>query len=185
MLERVNLVPQLPLAERIRKATLPTTGVLLLLVVLFLGVSDKVLQTRIRTVDRNIALYSRNAEAAATTQAQVAGLSLAVNAKREEIKQLSLTAERLNSLQAKKKHFSRILDAIARALPGSVRCNKVTFQDNGGLIAGTALQYKELPDFIKGLGAHPAFANVTLRDLDRSTEGEKTDFNFTVAFQLR
>ena len=46
MLERINLVPQLPLAERIRKTTLPVVGLLLALIILFLAASDRILKTK-------------------------------------------------------------------------------------------------------------------------------------------
>lgn len=185
MLERVNLVPQLPLSERLRKATLPTAIILLVLAALFLMVDNKLLQSQFNGVDRKISIATKNSEAAATMQAHVAKLSQAVAAKREEIKRLGLRADQLGSLQTRKKHHSSVLAAIAQALPESIRCNKITFQDNGGLISGTALQYKELPGLIKALETDPIFSGVTLHDLDRSTEADKTEFNFTLSFGLR
>lgn len=185
MLERINLVPQLPLAERIRKTTLPVVGLLLVLVILFLAASDRMLKAGISSLNRDIAAIQQRAESITVTQAKVAQLTAGIKQQTEAKEQLGAQATKLTTIQERKKYFSRMLAAIAAALPPSIRCDKIVFAKDGGQISGTALQYRELPAFVKELGNTPPFANVILRDLDRSPDAKKADFTFSIAFQLQ
>ncbi|MBU2538752.1 MAG: PilN domain-containing protein [Proteobacteria bacterium] len=185
MLERINLVPQLPLAERIKKTSLPAIGLLLALILIFLAASDRILKTRITSLSRDIAEAQQRAGTIAGTQARIAMLTGSIKQQKEEKERLSGQAGKLTSIQERKKHFSGILAAIASTMPSSVRCEKVTFQKDTGQISGTAVQYRELPAFVKTLGNDPLFANVMLRDLDRSPDAKKADFTFTITFQLK
>lgn len=185
MLERINLVPQLPLAERIKKTSLPAIGLLLACILIFLGASDRILKTRISSLSRDIAAAQQRAGTIAETQARIVLLSASVKQQKEEKERLSGQAEKLTGIQERKKRFSAILAAIASTMPPSVRCEKITFQKDEGQITGTAVQYRELPAFVKTLGNDPLFANVILRDLDRSPDAKKADFTFTITFQMK
>jgi len=185
MLERINLVPQLPLAERIRKATLPTVGILLIIVTLFLTASDRILKAKIRSLSRDIAAAQLRAGEIAVTQAKIAQLTSIIKQQKETKEQLSGQAAKLTSIQERKKYFSRILATIATAMPSSIRCEKISFAKDGGQIVGAALQYRELPAFVKALGDNPLFTSVLLHALDRSADAKKADFTFTIAFQLK
>ena len=185
MLERINLVPQLPLAERIRKTTLPAVGLLLALIFLFLAASDRVLKTQISSLNLDIAAAQQRAGEIAATQAKIAQLTSSIKQQKDEKEQLSIQATKLTSIQERKKYFSRLLSTIATAMPSSVRCEKIIFAKDGGQITGSALQYRELPAFVKALGNNPLFTSVMLHNLDRSPEAKKADFTFTIAFQLK
>lgn len=185
MFERINLVPQLPLAERIRKTTLPAVGFLLVLVILFLAASDRILKVRISSLSHDIAAAQQRAGEVTATQAQIAQLTHSIKQQKDEKEQLSGEATKLSSIKERKQYFSRLLATIATAMPPSIRCDKIIFEKDGGQIIGTAIQYRELPAFVKTLGNDPAFAKVMLRDLDRSPDTKKADFTFTIAFQLR
>ncbi|MFA7348450.1 MAG: PilN domain-containing protein [Desulfurivibrionaceae bacterium] len=185
MLERINLVPQLPLAERIKKTTLPVVGLLLAVVFLFLAASDRILKTRISSLSRDIAAAQQRAGEITITQARIAQLTSNIKQQKDEKERLSTQAVKLTSIQERKKYFSRLLATITTTMPASVRCEKIVFTKDGGQISGSALQYRELPAFVKELGNSPLFANVLLRDLDRSPDAQKTDFTFTIAFQLK
>lgn len=185
MLERINLVPQLPLAERIKKTTLPALGLLLALIFLFLAASDRVLKRQISSLNLDIAAAQQRAAEIAATQAKIAQLTSSIKQQKDEKEQLSLQATKLTSIQERKKYFSRLLSTIATAMPSSVRCEKITFAKDGGQITGSALQYRELPAFVKALGNNPLFTSVMLHNLDRSPEAKKADFTFTIAFQLK
>lgn len=185
MLERINLVPQLPLAERIKKTTLPAVGLLLVLVILFLAASDRILKTRISSLSIDIAAAQQRAAEITATQARIAQLTSSIKRQKDEKERLSGQAAKLTSIQERKKYFSRVLATIATAMPSSVRCEKIIFAKDGGQITGSALQYRELPAFVKALGNNPLFTSVMLHDLDRSPDAKKTDFTFTIAFQLK
>ncbi|MFA7382157.1 MAG: PilN domain-containing protein [Desulfurivibrionaceae bacterium] len=184
MLERINLVPQLPLSERIRKITLPATGLLLALVIIFLVASDLTLKARISSLGRDIAEARQRAGEIAVVQAKVGMLTNNIKQQKEEKARLTAEAARLTSIQERKKHFSLALAAITSAMPTSIRCEKITFQKDGGQIFGKALQYRELPAFVRTLGSNPLFTGVFLHDLDRNPDAKKSDFNFTISFQL-
>ncbi len=185
MLERINLVPQLPLAERIKKTTLPAVGLLLVLVILFLAASDRILKTRISSLSLDIAAAQQRAAEITATQARIAQLTSSIKRQKDEKERLSGQAAKLTGIQERKKYFSRVLATIATAMPSSVRCEKIIFAKDGGQITGSALQYRELPAFVKALGNNPLFTSVMLHDLDRSPDAKKTDFTFTIAFQLK
>jgi Tfp pilus assembly protein PilN len=185
MLERINLVPQLPLAERIRKTTLPAVGLLLALIFLFLAASDRILKSQISSLSKDIAAAQQRATEITATQARIAQLTNSIKQQTEKKEHLSAEAIKLTSIQERKKYFSRVLAAITTAMPSSVRCEKITFAKDGGQITGSALQYRELPTFVKTLGNNPLFANVMLHNLDRSSDAKKADFTFTIAFQLK
>lgn len=185
MLERINLVPQLPLAERIRKITLPATGLLLALVIIFLAASDLMLKAKISSLGRDIAETRQRVGEIAVIQARVGLLTGSIKQQKEEKARLTAEAAKLTSIQERKNHFSLALAAITTAMPSSIRCEKITFQKNGGQISGNALQYRELPTFVRNLGNNPLFAGVILHDLDRNPDAKKTDFNFTISFQLK
>lgn len=185
MLERINLIPQLPLAERIKKATLPAVGILLALVILFLAASDRILKTKISTLSLEIAATQQRALEIAATQAKIAQLASSITQQKEEKERLSGQATKLTSIQERKKYFSRVLATIATTMPSSVRCEKIIFTKDGGQIIGTAIQYRELPAFVKALSNNPLFTNVMLHGLDRSANAKKTDFTFTIAFHLK
>ncbi|MFA6499969.1 MAG: PilN domain-containing protein [Desulfurivibrionaceae bacterium] len=185
MLERINLIPQLPLAERIKKTTLPAVGLLLALVFLFLAASDRILKTRINSLSLDIAAAQQRAEEITATQATIALLTSSIKQQKEEKERLSGQAAKLTGIHERKKYFSKVLAAITTAMPSSVRCDKITFAKDGGQITGSALQYRELPSFVKVLGDNPLFAGVMLHDLDRNPDAKKADFTFTIAFQLK
>ena len=185
MLERINLVPQLPLAERIRKTTLPAVGLLLALIFLFLAASDRILKSQISSLSKDIAAAQQRATKITATQARIAQLTGSIKQQTDEKERLSAQAAKLTGIQERKKYFSRVLATIAAAMPSSVRCEKIIFAKDGGQITGSALQYRELPAFVKALGNNPLFTSVMLHDLDRSPDAKKTDFTFTIAFQLK
>ncbi|MBA3004809.1 MAG: hypothetical protein FP813_13335 [Desulfurivibrio sp.] len=185
MLERINLVPQLPLSERIKKTTLPSIGLLLAVILIFLAASDRILKTRNSSLGQDIVVAQQRAGAIAETQTKIALLANSIKQQKDEKERLSGQAAKLTSIQERKKYFSRVLATIAATMPSSVRCEKIVFQKDGGQINGTAVQYRELPAFVKTLGNDPLFANVMLRDLDRSPDAKKADFTFTIAFQLK
>jgi len=185
MLERINLVPQLPLAERIRKTTLPAVGLLLVLIILFLSASDRMLKTKINSLNLDIAAAQQRAAEIAATQAKITQLTSSIKQQKDEKERLSAQATKLTSIQERKKYFSRVLATIASAMPSSVRCEKITFAKDGGQITGSAVQYRELPAFVKTLGNNPLFTSVMLHNLDRSPDAKKSDFTFTIAFQLK
>ena len=124
MLERINLVPQLPLAERIRKITLPAVGLLLVLIILFLSASDRIFKAKISSLNLDIAAAQQRAGEIAATQAKIAQLTSSIKQQKEEKEQLSAQAAKLTSIQERKKYFSRVLATITTALPSSVRCDK-------------------------------------------------------------
>ena len=185
MLERINLVPQLPLAERIRKITLPAVGLLLALIFLFLAASDRVLKSQISSLTKDISVAQQRATEITATQAKIAQLTSSIKQQKDEKEQLSVQAAKLTGIQERKKYFSRVLATITTAMPSSVRCDKIAFAKDGGQISGSALQYRELPAFVKALGNNHLFASVMLHNLDRSPDAKKADFTFTITFQLK
>ncbi|MFH1021087.1 MAG: PilN domain-containing protein, partial [Pseudomonadota bacterium] len=152
---------------------------------LFLTASDRILKSRIRSLSLDIAAAQQRAEVITATQAKLAQLTGSIKQQTEEKERLNAQAAKLTTIQERKKYFSRMLATIATAMPDSIRCDKVVFAKDGGRITGTAIQYRELPAFVKALGDNPLFTNVMLHELDRSPDAKKADFTFSIAFQLK
>src|SRR3989338_7295862 len=103
MLERINLVPQLPLAERIRKITLPAVGLLLALIFLFLAASDRVIKSQISSLTKDISVAQQRATEITATQAKIAQLTSSIKQQKDEKEQLSVQAAKLTGIQERKK----------------------------------------------------------------------------------
>lgn len=185
MLERINLVPQRALAERIRLATPPVVGGLLALIIIFLAINDKLLQRRLKSIDREIAIAQQQSDDLLILQVKAGQLKGAVAKEREAIKNLVGEAAKFTGVEQRKRHFSPVLAAIIEALPGSVRCEKIRFEKDGGLISGTALLYREPSFFFSKLADNPLFSEVTLQDMDQAADAGKTGYAFTIAFTLK
>ncbi len=184
MLERINLVPKQPISTKLRKATPLVVGAFLIMALLYIGINDRSLQGKIKRLDTEITRIEAQAQAAQMLQAQISAVEGQVKKLKDQHSQLDQTVAMLFAQQGRKKYYSQALAGIAEKLPSTVRCDKIIFTQSTGSIQGTALQYRELPEFIRSLNNDKRFAGAVLQDLDRKPEENQVGFHFTINFAV-
>jgi Tfp pilus assembly protein PilN len=184
MLNRINLVPQLPVSTRIRTLTPPLLGLLLTAVLLFFYLENRLLDRRLETIDRELAEIERGIGLAEQLQAEVQALSARSKTLDEQKLQLEGDAGALAEPRAAGRRFSLALLKIAEALPPSVKCGRIAFNKNTAQLQGVALQYRDLPPLIKALKDDPLFTEAQLQDIDRDSQGAGDRLLFTIMLAL-
>lgn len=184
-LQRINLVPQTPIPQRIRKALPFALAVLLLLIVTFLYTRHLQLVAKNHQLDAEIAQLETRVRHSTLLASDLKQLADAISQRKQQQGELQTQVESLSRQIAEKRSFSRVLATISEAIPSSVKCDKITFKGDAGLISGSAVQYRELPELVSRLQANPQFKRVTLQDIDRNSQAAEGRFLFTIAVEVK
>lgn len=185
MLQRINLVPQTPVPQKIRKALPLSLATLLLLIVSFLYVTHLRLSTKVRQLDAEIKEIETRVQQSTTLATDLKHLADMVSQRKQQQGELQAKVATLSQHIAEKRSFSRLLATISDVAPTSVKCDKISFKEKSGLINGSAVQYRELPEFVSRLQADPQFKQVTLQDIDRNSQAAEGRFLFTIAVEVK
>jgi len=185
MLQRINLVPQTPVPQKIRKALPLSLAALLTLIVAFLYLSHLRLTAKIRQLDAEIQQIERRVKQSNTLATDLKQLADSVSQRKQRQGELQTQVAALSRQIEGKRGFSRVLAAISELMPSSIKCDKIAFKENSGLISGSAVQYRELPEFVSRLQADPRFKRVTLQDIDRNSQAAEGRFLFTIAVEVK
>lgn len=185
MLQRINLVPQTPIPQQIRRALPISLAVLLVLIVSFLFVSHLRLTAKIRQLDAEIRTSESRVRQSTTLATDLKQLADTVSQRRQQQGELQEQVTTLSRQLEQKRSFARLLATISEAMPTSVKCDKISFKEKAGLISGSAVQYRELPEFVSRLQADPQFKRVTLQDIDRTSQAAEGRFLFTIAVEVQ
>lgn len=185
MLKRINLVPQIPLADRIKKAMPVALGTLLVLICLFLYGWGQLLDSQINRQDVVLQEIDKRINASQRLQEQVTSLKAENSRYKEKYTAILQRTNGLENIDLKKRLFSKILDRISISLPQSVRCSKLIMDKKGGEINGLALIYKDMPLLVRRLKNDPLFSAVELQDLNKTAENAQASFTFTITFNLK
>jgi Tfp pilus assembly protein PilN len=185
MLNRINLVPRLPVSTRIRRLTPPLLGVLVAATLLFFHFENRRLDRSLEGIDRELAEIERGIGLTEQLQAEVQALSTRTKALEEQKQLLQVDAGALAEPQVAARRLSLALLKITEALPPSVKCERIAFTKNTARINGVASQYRDLPQLIKSLKAEPVFRSAQLQDIDRDSEGGRERLLFTIVLALQ
>jgi Tfp pilus assembly protein PilN len=185
MLQRINLVPQTPVPQKIRKALPLSLAALLMLIVAFLYFDHLRLTTKIRQLDAEIAQIEARVQHSTSLATDLKQLADSVSQRKQRQGELQTQVTALSRQIEEKRRFSRVLAAISEEMPSSVKCDKIAFKENAGLINGSAVQYRELPELVSRLQANPIFKRVTLQDIDRNSQATEGRFLFTIAVEVK
>lgn len=185
MLQRINLVPGLSDAERLRRFAPVFLGIVFLFAafVLFSGVWF--FKWRAERLDREISGLKATVGQSEELQNSLLQLSTQIKTLQEQV---NIGTERANQLSGRflpKPDFSGILADISRLMPTSLRCEKIVINREGGSIDGQAAHYRDLPKLAEALRRNPRFTSVYLKELDRGGEAEGNLFRFSVTFGLQ
>ncbi len=191
MQQRINLVPQQALAEKIKK-TIPWLVCLFVfvgcLVVFFIGQN---LKERNRLLEASVDSLTTREQFLVSQRAELAALTVKMKEYEEREKSLRKRVSLLSAIPAKKHYFSKLLSGIAQVVPNTVRCEEINFTEQEGEIKGSAIVYKDLPEFVQKINALPGFRAASLSALDGKEDEDMKDGDdgellyFTIIFELQ
>lgn len=185
MFERVNLVPQPPLAERIKKITPLLSGGIFIVGCLAVYFMGSLLAGDNRRLNREIDMLEQHKASNKEQEIAIGRLNQAIEKLKEEEKDLRKNVAHLMQIPSQKPYYSELLIHIGKCVPATVRCGKISFNENGGLISGTATKYRDLPAFVDKISKMGRFHSVVLQLVDQ-LGGEDGDLlSFTIVFGLR
>lgn len=185
MRQRVNLVPQQALAEKLKKITVPLICVLIAVGGVSIFINGQMIERKISRIEQKIEALNKRQQALIAQQTAIGQLSLSVKKMEGEIIQRRKTISNLSELPSQKKKFSTILAGIAQVLPSSARCEKISLKDDTGIILGQAVGYNDLPRFVKQLEALPELYSVSLQVLNQKQNGDMEMLSYTIHFQMK
>lgn len=185
MIERINLVPRPALAGRIKKLTpvLCVASIVIGCLVVFLY-GWKIEQQNRQLKEKITLLEQRQA---AIESQQLAAGQLAVKVKELKAKEQEL-AKRVAEVAgiARQKHkYSKLLNAISKMLPATVRCEAIHFGDKSGTISGKATEYRDIPGFVEKLSQLDQLQSVSLQILNQEKTKDSELLAFTIVFGMR
>ncbi len=184
MQQRINLVPQKPLAERI-KQLIPfifSTMLLLILVIFFSWV--QILNIRLAETDKTIARIEEQSNQAIALSSKVESLKKNLQSKNQAIDQKSAQIANLSKIKGQKQKFSQPLSLIASLLPETIRCRAISFTGKAGELQGTALDYDDLIWMVRSMQSLNIFKRVSLSVTDRASNKDQERIEFTIIMQL-
>ncbi len=184
MQQRINLVPQKPLAERI-KDLIPFLfgGMVLLILVIFLS-WVQVLNIRQAEMDKAIARIEEQTNQATALGNKIASLKKNLLGKNQAIDQKTVQIANLSRIRGQKQKFSQPLSLIASLLPDTIRCRAISFTGSSGELQGTALDYDDLIWLVRSMQGLNIFKAVSLSVTDRATNKDQERIEFTIILQL-
>ncbi len=184
MLQRINLVPQKPLAERIKNIIPLVFATLIVLIVVIFFSWVQILNSRLAELDTTIARIENQANQASQMSGQIASLKKNLQAKNTAIDQKTAQIANLSKIRGQKKKFSQPLSLIASLLPESIRCRQISFTGAAGELQGTALDYDDLVWMVRSMQSLNIFKTVSLSVTDRASNKEQERIEFTIIMHL-
>jgi Tfp pilus assembly protein PilN len=184
MLARVNLVPQKPLAERLKILVPLLLTAIIALVLVSVYLHQRLLTTELAQASQEvekIGLIQARAKAEMGAMQQLAG-ELETLRKRQSL--LREEVEKIEAIRMEKKPYSLALATIAGSLPGTLKCDKITFRNGRGMIEGVATNYRDLSSLIGRLREKAPFGNVSLDNVDKVTGNSTEPLHFRMKVTL-
>jgi Tfp pilus assembly protein PilN len=184
MLARVNLVPQEPLADRLKILVplLLLVGVGLVVVLVYFrhrlltGELDRVSQE----VER-ISLLQTKSKAEMSALQQLAG-ELADLRKRQTL--IREEVAKIEAIRMEKRGYTQAISTIAGSLPGTVKCDRISFRQELGTIEGVTASYRDLPPMVKKLRDSPPFKDASLDNVDKVVGNPAEPLSFRIQVTL-
>ena len=185
LLQRINLVPQKPLSEKIKQVTPWIAGSLLVGVVALIFVQYQLVNSRLTDNEKQLASLKSRHDQTTRLQAEVAVSRRKAEARRRNYNELKARISKLSLPQVEKNRFSQVLSRITKVIPATVTFNIISFSNKIGRISGIATGAKDLPDFVKNLKKEPVFKNVALLNIARdSADNNQYRLSFNIKFEL-
>ncbi len=184
MQKRVNLIPQQPLADKI-KAIIPVVMLTLgLLIVLFFSFRVQGLNDELVRLTKQIDQAEHLAVELRTQKDKINLNQTRLANRKKEKEQRHALVTTLAKLKGSKHHFAQPIAIIAQSLPPTIRCQSLNFTGKSGIMTGTALDYDDLTQVVIILQTQPLFTQVDLTVTDRDNNQELERIAFTITMQL-
>jgi len=184
MIERINLVPQIPIAERLHRLTPWVVGLSLVAILLSLYLGSRHYRARVAALENEILVLEQERQTAQLLEAKLQQLADQVAQLRRRNRELAQEAASLERPVTERRHVTAMLSHLSMTVPSSVRLDKLFIGEEEGFVTGTAVQYRDLPGFVAELERSPLFENVSLKDIGRDEKNPQGRFLFTITFQL-
>ena len=184
LLQRINLVPQEPLSERIKRVTPWIIGLLLVTVIAGIFLQYQLVDSKLADSEKRLATLKSLGDQVAGLQAKTALFRGKDEARRRTYNDLRARISQLSLPQVGKNHFSQVLSQIIKVIPATVTFNDIFFNKKIGKISGTAVRPKDLPDFINNLKKESLFKDVVLLNIARDSGSSQYRLSFNIKFEL-
>jgi len=180
-LERINLVPQKPFAEKMKGKIPFFLGFLAVLVVCTLYVQHLSLAGKVEKNRQEIATMEKAITGLTEFRKELGEKTRLVNTLTEQHKTLLDEVTALENQVYYKRRYSVALAGIAAAQPPSVLCRRISFADNSIAINGEAKGYDDLPFFVERLKQNGQFKMVNLQGVSKKKTDAGNLFEFNIS----
>lgn len=185
MIERINLVPQKPLAERVKAALPLVLGSLMGLIVLLSAIEYGLVASRIAAADHALTTLTDQKALTDQLQGRTQDLRNRIAGQRQQLAALQTAVAGLSIDAPKGRSYATALARITSYLPDSVRCTRIAFDGGDGQLTGEAVHYNDLPELVTRLKSDPLFKSAAIKEIDKNTAGTWHQFAFTIQLGLR
>ncbi len=182
-LERINLVPAEPLAQKFKKLPVLIITTTAIILFTFLGANYLDLERKSHNATALLASLKTKEKAVMIISASRGNLARQIrelNLKQKDLKEQLLP---LKSPMLKKRHYAAILKIISQTMPPQVRCDRIDFNGAGVEIHGQAVNHETIELMSNRLRNLPQVTDFSLNDIDR-TDNPQAPLTFKAAFSL-
>ena len=184
ILERINLVPQQSIADKIKQIIPAIILVSLCLIISLIYIENQRVTAELDRLDQKISSFKTTSTAAKQLETTKKKLAAEINLLNRSYSNLKTRNAKIEKIHTRKKPFSGALISIAKSIPPTVKCNKISFSKNRGEISGVTLNYDDLLLAVNQLNQDKRFNNVVLQDINRIKETTRQNFTFSMKFTL-
>ena len=184
LLQRINLVPQEPLPERIKRVTPWIIGFLSVGVIAGIFLQYQFINSKLADSEKRLAILKSQGDQTSRLQSKTALSRREAEDRRRTCNELQARISRLSLPRVGKNHFSQVLSQIIKVIPATVTFNDISFNKKIGRISGTAVGPKDLPDFVKNLRKESLFKKVALLNIARDSGNNQYRLSFNIKFEL-
>ena len=185
MIERINLVPQKPLAERVKMALPVVLGSLLALILLVSFIQYRWVASRISRAEAELAAMTSQKNLTDQLQGRTQALRSQIAAQRQQLGALQSTVAGYALESPRSRSYATALARITDYLPDSIRCTKISFNGSEGQLSGEAVHYNDLPALVTHLKNDPLFKEAVIKAVDKSSGSDWHQFVFTIQIGLK
>lgn len=183
MLQRINLVPQKPLSEKLKVITPIILFLLIASILLTIFIKHRIIDLQItRTERENAAIQEEQVQ----TNIILSGkkkLDQEISSLTKERNELSSEVSKIESIRSRKRYYTKALNIISTSLPPSVKCRKISFKKESGTLDGIAVKYQDLPVLVNELTENDFIRFAVLKEVDRIA-GNSTALTFKITFGI-
>ena len=184
MLLRVNLVPQKPVAERIKRILPLILGGLILLLCTFFYLRIGSIKSQLNESQGQIKRVEATAGITEILTSQIASIESQLAVLKEKHTKLRESVRKVEGIQTEKNYYSIPLQDITSSLPTSIKCKKISFKGRNGVIDAVAINHQDIPLFIRKLKDKGRYSRVAFKDVNKETVEGIDQFNFTLLLTM-